>query len=111
MTQNEAKSIFNTDKASEATIEWVLKRTQDLFKDNKKLIVSNPLLCPVRKLLALTLNPPVLPSYIELADSLTFMSIVFDVDNKTIAKKECERLLAYLVLHLKEGVKNESTRS
>lgn len=97
------ESIFNTEKESERTIKWVLKRAKDLFKDNKKLIIGEPLLCPIRKLQALTMSFPVLPSYVELADSLTFMSMVFGFHNRTIEKKECERLLAYLVLHLKEA--------
>lgn len=95
------ETIFNTEKESSEVIRWVLKRAKDLFKDNKELIVSNQILCPIRQLQALTMDI-VLPSYIELTNALTSMAMVFEFNDKTIAKEECERLIRYLVLYRKE---------
>lgn len=95
------ETLFNQEKESEGTIKWVLKRARDLFKDNKELILSKQLFCPLRQLQALTMTIA-LPSYIELTDSLTSMAMVFECSDKLIEQKECERLITYLVLYRKK---------
>lgn len=95
------ESLFNVEKESSKSIKWILKQAQNLFKDNKNLILSNPILCPIRQLQALTMNF-VLPSYVELTNSLASMAMVFELNDRLVAKKECERLIQYLVFYRKE---------
>ena len=94
-------TLYNKEVESEENIEWVLKRARDLFKDNKELILSKRLLCPLRQLQSLTMTT-ILPSYIELIDTLVSMSIVFEYNNKPIEKEECDRLVKFLFLYRKE---------
>jgi len=93
-------ALFNKEVESEKNIRWVLKRARELFKDHKELILQNPILCPLRQLQALTMMT-VLPSYVELTNSLVSMVMIFENNNKPIAQEECERLIGFLILHRK----------
>jgi len=95
--------IYNQESESEKNIKWVLKRARDLFKDNKELILSKQLLCPLRQLQSLTMTV-VLPSYIELINTLVSMSMIFEYNNKPIEREECDRLVKFLFLYRKEKI-------
>ena len=82
-------------------IRWTLKRAKDLFIENKELILSNRIFCPIRQLQALTMNIA-LPSYVELVTALASMKVVFDFLDKSIDAQECERLIHYLVFGKRE---------
>ena len=103
------EEIFNTDLDSEKAIKFTLKRAKELFMDNKKLIIKNPILCPVRQLLALTMSI-VLPSYTELVMALTAMKTVFDFFYKSVDANECERLIHYLIFGRKNGAGMEAKK-
>jgi len=95
------ETLFNKEKESEESIRWVLERAIELFKDNKELILSKSILCPLRQFQALTMTI-MLPSYVELTNALSSMCMVFEMADKPIEQNECERLIRYLVLYWKE---------
>ena len=104
----EKDTIFNTDRSKEEAIKWTLGRAKELFIENKKLIIGHCKITGFRTLQALTMDIIVLPSYTELVDSLTTMSMAFESAMMTVEAEECARLIRYLVFY--KGNEKEQTK-
>ena len=92
----EKEILFNADRSKDNAIRWTLNKAKELFVENKKLIISKCI--NFRPLQACTMNL-LLPSYMELADFISIMIVIFENNKKLVETKECERLLSYLVLY------------